>query len=58
MTTTTMSNFKDAVRLTKEQQLSCPSCGAANRPGATYVELQQNGDAFCMVCSKQFKEQL
>jgi len=41
------SNWRDA----REATLVCPKCGAANRPKATYIELQPNGLAFCSVCS-------
>ncbi len=33
--------------------LVCPSCRAANRRGATYIELDDTGKlCFCSVCSK------
>jgi hypothetical protein len=35
-----------------ESSLRCPKCPATNRPGATYVELSENGTrAYCSVCS-------
>lgn len=42
-----MGNYEDALRAS----LTCPKCGATNRPGATIVEILQGFLAFCMVCS-------
>lgn len=44
------SNWKAAVTLA----LVCPHCQAMNRPGAIYIEIQQDGQALCSVCAKQF----
>ena len=36
-----------------EQDLVCPHCGAANRPGATYVALdRKDWTVGCLVCSR------
>lgn len=48
------SNFRQAVQALREN-LRCPACGAVNRPGATYIELQANGLAVCTVCAKTFQ---
>ncbi len=40
--------FREALTAT----LTCPKCPAANRPGATYIELDTTGSrACCGVCS-------
>lgn len=50
-----MGNYDQAVRAQIEQRLRCPKCPAANRPGATYIELDQDGRAaYCGVCSAHF----
>lgn len=47
--------FRDALRAKRERvtaTLRCPRCQAQNRPGATYIEIDQTGTrAFCSVCS-------
>lgn len=48
-----VSNWMDANR-TKEVDLICPKCGAANRPQATYVVLEAPDRAACAVCSHVF----
>jgi transcription elongation factor Elf1 len=43
-----VSNFFDAL----QASLQCPKCGAANRPGATLVELSEDRQtACCGVCA-------
>ncbi len=37
-----------------EQALVCGKCGAANRPGTTYIELDDTATAWCGVCSYCF----
>ena len=52
------SNFRaalDAQQRAREASLRCPYCGACNRPGATYVALDDPQRAVCLVCSKSFK---
>jgi hypothetical protein len=34
--------------------LCCKKCGAANRPGVRYVDLEPNGQAVCRVCAHAF----
>jgi hypothetical protein len=35
--------------------LRCPKCGASNRPGATYIEIDKGGtQAYCIVCAHTF----
>lgn len=43
-----MSLFRDAVIA----KLVCPKCQAANRRGATYIELDDHNIACCGVCTK------
>lgn len=47
-----MSAFRDAVRANAEVALRCPKCGAANRPGVTYIEGDHTSErAYCTVCA-------
>lgn len=46
------SNWADAQRALIDS-LRCKFCGAANRPGAHYIEFV-DGTAFCTVCGKSF----
>lgn len=41
-------------RIAAEEALVCPGCGAANRPGATYVHLEAPDRAVCIVCARAF----
>lgn len=55
-----MGNYDEAVRQLKRQRLerllTCPKCTAANRPGATIIELsEQDGWADCAVCAHHFR---
>lgn len=46
------SNFADA---TREVEIVCPNCGAADTPGASVtLEPQPDGHLLCSVCSKLF----
>lgn len=48
------SNFRQADRARLMPTLQCPrkTCGAANRPGASHIDLDDtNTVAYCMVCS-------
>ena len=45
-----LSSFRHAL----EAALCCPKCGAANRPGVSYIEMEQDGRAACSVCSHSF----
>lgn len=45
-----VSNWKAA-----SAEVSCPKCGAANRPSATYCERQQDGSYVCGVCAHPFR---
>jgi uncharacterized Zn-finger protein len=38
-------------KATGDADLRCPACGAANRPGVPYVEINEKGQAYCTVCS-------
>lgn len=47
-----VSDFTKSIRRDTERSLRCSHCPAANRPGATYIELDQTGSrAYCSVCS-------
>lgn len=47
-----MGNFDDA---TRDINIQCPGCGAADVPGATpTLERQADGHLLCGVCSKLF----
>lgn len=35
-------------------EVKCPVCGASNRPGVIYVEVDPSGRAFCTVCAALF----
>lgn len=52
-----MSAFREALHARRVKQtatLVCPKCTAANRPGATVIEIDQTGTrAFCSVCSAE-----
>lgn len=49
-----MSMFRDALRAMLTTALQCPRCAAHNRPGATYVEIDETGSrAYCTVCSAE-----
>jgi hypothetical protein len=44
--------IREALRKLLTTSLRCPKCPAANRPGATYIEIDDTGSrAFCSVCS-------
>lgn len=44
--------YREALRKLKTSSLRCPGCKAANRPGATYIEMDETGSrAYCSVCS-------
>lgn len=48
-----MSAFRAAVRTLLESSLRCPKCPAVNRPGATYIEMDDASDrAYCTVCAR------
>ena len=56
-----MGNFNDALRHQEDRRqlafiaaLICPKCRAANRPGATIVDLETPTRAVCMVCAHAF----
>lgn len=34
--------------------LRCEKCGASNRPGVRYIDLEANGQAVCRVCAFAF----
>lgn len=47
-----MSQFRDAYRAMVLDTLKCACCGATNRPGIAYVEIDDTGSrAYCTVCS-------
>lgn len=52
------SNHEKAVQQLRlrriEGALTCPACHAMNRPGTTYIELDETGTAWCSVCSHNF----
>lgn len=49
------SNWRLSELGIREEELRCPKCvDTANRPGATLVELGQDGVAYCTVCSHAF----
>lgn len=35
--------------------LTCPHCGAMNRPGCDIIELSEQGEADCLVCAYHFR---
>lgn len=51
----TRMNYRrdDSTRRTAQDDLVCPKCTAANRPGMTapYIELTPRGLAVCTICS-------
>jgi transcription elongation factor Elf1 len=49
-----VDDVRQAQRQLREDELRCPHCGAANRPGATYVTKETATRAVCMVCGKAF----
>lgn len=47
-----MTDFISDFRAALRAKLRCPRCGAANRPGASYVDIDDTGArAYCTVCS-------
>jgi hypothetical protein len=47
-----MSMFRDALRALLVTTLRCPRCPAANRPGATVIEIDATSTrAYCGVCT-------
>jgi transposase-like protein len=50
-------NAMNAIRLQKKiNNLRCPKCDAANRPGLTYIELE-HGRAACNSCGADWKDE-
>jgi transposase-like protein len=48
-------NAMNAIRLQKKiNNLRCPKCDAANRPGLTYIELE-HGRCACNSCGFDFR---
>lgn len=46
--------FREALRAMLTTSLRCPRCAAANRPGVTYIEIDQTGSrAYCSICSAE-----
>lgn len=48
------SNWRLSQLGLREEDLRCSKCPAMNRPGATVIELRQDGVAYCTVCSHAF----
>lgn len=40
----------DALQIDPDD-LRCPRCLAMNRPGVTYIEIDEHGHCLCLVCS-------
>ncbi len=49
-----MKDFISDYRAALRAKLCCPKCYAQNRPGATYIDLDETGSrACCGVCSHE-----
>jgi len=47
-----VSAFREADRARRLPTLRCPKCPAENRPGATYIDIDETGErAYCSVCA-------
>ena len=53
------NNYTRAVQTQRRKRLEaalvCPHCAIENKPGKTYIEIdEQTGTAWCSCCSKSF----